>query len=89
MSDDHTADPYFVTAPDAIPEPGPPALSSAEARFLACRWHKPAETGTLAHCTHRDVLPMAGAAGFSAESWCADCAYFKVKRVVRRPAPFV
>jgi hypothetical protein len=45
------------------------------------------------HCTHRDVLPMAGNAGFVPESWCPDCAYFKAKRTPRKrpqeemPAP--
>lgn len=36
------------------------------------------------HCGHRDVLPMAGTAGFSADSWCGDCAYYKAKRVMRK-----
>ena len=42
------------------------------------------------HCGHRDVLPMAGVAGFSADSWCGDCAYYKAKRTRKRedePAP--
>ena len=49
-----------------------------------CRWRKPAENGLPEHCGHRDVLPMAGVAGFSADSWCGDCAYFKAKRVTRK-----
>jgi hypothetical protein len=35
-------------------------------------------------CTHRDVLPMAGKSGFSADSWCPDCQYFKVRRAPRK-----
>jgi hypothetical protein len=27
---------------------------------------------------------MAGVAGFSAESWCGDCAYYKAKRITRK-----
>jgi hypothetical protein len=53
-------------------------------RFQMCRWRKPAENGVPEHCGHRDVLPMAGVTGFSADSWCGDCAYFKAKRVTRK-----
>jgi hypothetical protein len=28
---------------------------------------------------------MAGVQGFSADSWCGDCAYYKAKRVTRKP----
>ncbi len=70
--------------PDGTAEP---SVSPAVARFFSCRWHKAAETATSAYCTHRDVLSMAGVAGFSAESWCIDCPHYKVKRVTRRP-PF-
>ncbi|MCC7124503.1 MAG: hypothetical protein IT178_06630 [Acidobacteria bacterium] len=58
--------------------------SSAVERFQSCRWRKPAENGVPEHCGHRDVLPMAGTAGFSADSWCGDCAYYKAKRVMRK-----
>jgi hypothetical protein len=63
--------------------PAAPA-SPAEARFQSCRWRKPLENGTPDHCTHRDVLPMAGTAGFQPDSWCGDCAYFKAKRSPRK-----
>lgn len=53
-------------------------------RFLSCRWRKPAEDGVPDHCTHRDVLPMAGTAGFVPDSWCADCALYKAKRVPKK-----
>jgi hypothetical protein len=86
MSDQHNADPYEVPARDALAERDAPALSAALARFTGCRWHKPAEAAVPAHCTHRDVLSMAGATGFSAESWCPDCVHYKVKRIVRRPS---
>ena len=67
--------------------PAAPA-SPAEERFQACRWRKAAENGTPEHCTHRDVLPMAGTAGFTPDSWCGDCSYFKAKRSPRkRPEP--
>lgn len=61
-----------------------PALSPAAERFQSCRWRKAAENGTPEHCTHRDVLPMAGTTGFTPDSWCADCGYFKAKRSPRK-----
>lgn len=75
---------------DAQP-PTPDTLldhSSAVGRFESCRWKKAAETGTPAHCTHRDVLPIAGTTGFSPEAWCGECGFFKVRRTPRkRPSP--
>ena len=67
-------------------KPAAPAapLSPAEERFQSCRWRKAAEDGTPEHCTHRDVLPMAGTAGFVPDSWCGDCPYFKAKRSPRK-----
>ena len=59
-------------------------LSAAAERFHSCRWRKAAEDGTPEHCTHRDVLPMAGTAGFVPESWCADCSFYKAKRMPRK-----
>lgn len=53
-------------------------------RFLSCRWRKAAEDGVPDHCTHRDVLPMAGKEGFSAQSWCEDCSLYKAKRTPRK-----
>jgi len=53
-------------------------------RFLSCRWRKAAEDGIPDHCTHRDVLPMAGKDGFNAQSWCEDCSLYKAKRMPRK-----
>jgi hypothetical protein len=36
------------------------------------------------HCTHRDVLPMAGTNSFAPDSWCADCGFYKAKRTPRK-----
>jgi hypothetical protein len=58
----------------------PPAI----ARFQSCRWRKAAEQGLPEHCTHRDVLPLAGSTGFTPESWCPDCAFYKARRTPRR-----
>ena len=59
-------------------------VSAAVTRFQSCRWRKPTEDGIPDHCTHRDVLPMAGKEGFSADSWCADCSLYKAKRTPRK-----
>ena len=71
------------------PQPGPAEeLSLAAQRFSSCRWRKASEDGVPCHCTHRDVQPMAGTAGFSADSWCPDCGHYKVRRNPRkRPLP--
>ena len=53
-------------------------------RFLSCRWRKAAEDGVPDHCTHRDVLPMAGKDGFNCESWCIECTLYKAKRTPRK-----
>ena len=65
-------------------ESGPDNTSPSLARFLSCRWRKAAEDGVPDHCTHRDVLPMAGKDGFNADSWCTDCSLYKAKRMPRK-----
>ena len=73
--------------PDNPAPPDTPAAaehSPSVVRFLSCRWRKPTEDGIPDHCTHRDVLPMAGKEGFSADSWCADCSFYKAKRMPRK-----
>jgi len=65
-----------------------PVQSLAMQRFQTCRWRKAAESGVPDHCTHRDVQPMAGTAGFAPDAWCTDCGFFKVRRTPRkRPQP--
>lgn len=66
------------------PAPAAPPASAAQVRFQSCRWRKPSEAGSAAYCTHRDVLPMAGTTGFSPDSWCPDCEFYKLRRVPRR-----
>lgn len=84
--------PPVAAADEKAPTPPAPTvptvpLSPAGEKFHSCRWRKAAEDGTPDHCTHRDVLPMAGTTGFVPESWCSDCVYYKAKRSPRkRPA---
>jgi hypothetical protein len=65
--------------PDA---PAPAPISPAVEKFRACRWRATPEDGEF--CTHRDVLPFAGKEGFVAESWCPDCAFYKLRRTPKK-----
>ena len=59
-----------------------PVLSPAVEKFKSCRWRCSPEDGEF--CTHRDVLPFAGKEGFVAESWCPDCAFYKLRRTPKK-----
>ena len=66
----------------------PNPLSPAVRRFESCRWRQAAEDGNPAHCTHRDVAPIAGINSFDPDAWCADCRLYKIRRAPRkRQAP--
>ena len=70
-----------VAAPaDTAPAPAP--VSPAVEKFKSCRWRATPEDGEF--CTHRDVLPFAGKDGFVAESWCPDCAFYKLRRTPKK-----
>ena len=60
--------------------------SAAFVRFGSCRWQEPADkdTGAVAFCTHREVKPYAGTAGFDANAWCSDCQYYKLRRAPKK-----
>jgi len=58
------------------------ALSPALERFKSCRWRATPEDGEF--CTHRDVLPFAGKEGFVADSWCPECAFYKLRRTPKK-----
>ena len=62
--------------------PAPAAVSAAVEKFRSCRWRATPEDGEF--CTHRDVLPFAGKEGFVAESWCPDCAFYKLRRTPKK-----
>ena len=66
-----------TTSPEATPE-----VSEAIIKFRSCRWRCDPESGEF--CTHRDVLPFAGKEGFVAESWCPDCAFYKLRRTPKK-----
>jgi hypothetical protein len=69
--------------PAEAPSPQPEApAGEAVLKFKSCRWRSAPEDGEF--CTHRDVLPYAGKEGFNAESWCPDCAYYKLRRTPKK-----
>ena len=67
---------------DAGAVPRPATVSAAVEKFRSCRWRAIPEDGEF--CTHRDVLPFAGKEGFVAESWCPDCAFYKLRRTPKK-----
>jgi hypothetical protein len=77
-------------APAGSPSPSPeqttPAADAAVApavtKFKSCRWRAAPEDGEF--CTHRDVLPFAGKNDFKAESWCPECAFYKLRRTPKK-----
>jgi hypothetical protein len=87
-----TAEPEANTPAEPAPSQGPspaggpvqaaPVLSPAVEKFKSCRWRCSPEDGEF--CTHRDVLPFAGKDGFVAESWCPDCAFYKLRRTPKK-----
>ena len=79
--------PEPVETPVVAQEPvdaqiGPSAASAAMMKFKSCRWKCDPDAGEF--CTHRDVLPFAGKEGFVPESWCPDCAFYKLRRTPKK-----
>ena len=78
----------------ALPEPetssreneaAPPAgaaVPEAVVKFNSCRWRCTPDQG--GYCTHRDVLPFAGKEGFTADSWCPECSFYKLRRTPKK-----
>jgi hypothetical protein len=70
-----TADAQALPADSAVASP-------AVEKFKSCRWRATPDVGEF--CTHRDVLPFAGKEGFVPESWCPDCAFYKLRRTPKK-----
>ena len=51
-------------------------------KFKSCRWRCDPDDGEF--CTHRDVLPFAGKNDFKADSWCPECAFYKLRRTPKK-----
>jgi hypothetical protein len=58
------------------------AANPAVEKFKSCRWKATPDQGDF--CTHRDVLPFAGKEGFKPESWCPECAFYKLRRTPKK-----
>jgi len=80
MPDEGNGGPETTPAPENV-EPAA-ATSPAVERFQSCRWRATPEAGD--YCTHRDVLPFAGKEGFKPESWCPECAFYKLRRTPKK-----
>jgi hypothetical protein len=79
----HDGAPAGAAPAGAAPAAESPApVSAAVEKFRSCRWRAAPEDGE--YCTHRDVLPFAGKDGFVAESWCPDCAFYKLRRTPKK-----
>jgi hypothetical protein len=75
--------PSAPSAPEPLPEtPEVTGGSPAADRFQSCRWRATPDAGDF--CTHRDVLPFAGKEGFKPESWCPECAFYKLRRTPKK-----
>jgi hypothetical protein len=68
--------------PTPTPQPADNPAAAAVMKFKSCRWRCAPEDGEF--CTHRDVLPFAGKEGFKADSWCPECAYYKLRRTPKK-----
>jgi len=87
MADAHLFDNRPVAPPGphadgAAPTTDGPAASPAVEKFKSCRWRAMPEQGDF--CTHRDVLPFAGKEGFKPDSWCPECAFYKLRRTPKK-----
>jgi hypothetical protein len=69
------------TPAEASPQTDTPA-GAAVLKFKSCRWRCAPEDGEF--CTHRDVLPFAGKNDFKADSWCPECAFYKLRRTPKK-----
>ena len=69
-------------AADAQTAPAEPLVAPAVVKFKSCRWRCDPDDGEF--CTHRDVLPFAGKNDFKADSWCPECAFYKLRRTPKK-----
>ncbi len=75
-------EPSTAPSPSSLSTGGDSAASPAVEKFKSCRWRATPDAGEF--CTHRDVLPFAGKEGFKPESWCPECAFYKLRRTPKK-----
>jgi hypothetical protein len=71
-----------ATTPETPPAVAEPVVAPAVLKFKSCRWRCDPDDGEF--CTHRDVLPFAGKNDFKADSWCPECAFYKLRRTPKK-----
>jgi hypothetical protein len=69
-------------SPETAPAPDAAVVAPAVMKFKSCRWRCDPDDGEF--CTHRDVLPFAGKNDFKADSWCPECAFYKLRRTPKK-----
>ena len=74
--------PAVSPGPDAAPPQADAIVAPAVMKFKSCRWRCDPDDGEF--CTHRDVLPFAGKNDFKADSWCPECAFYKLRRTPKK-----
>ncbi len=75
--------PAESATPEAQAAPADAAVvAPAVVKFKSCRWRCDPDDGEF--CTHRDVLPFAGKNDFKADSWCPECAFYKLRRTPKK-----
>ena len=67
---------------EAVPPAADALVAPAVIKFKACRWRCDPDDGEF--CTHRDVLPFAGKNDFKPDSWCPECAFYKLRRTPKK-----
>jgi len=71
-----------ASSSDAAAPVADPIVAPAVLKFKACRWRCDPDDGEF--CTHRDVLPFAGRNDFKPDSWCPECAFYKLRRTPKK-----
>jgi hypothetical protein len=71
-----------ASSSDAAAPVADPIVAPAVLKFKACRWRCDPDDGEF--CTHRDVLPFAGKNDFKPDSWCPECAFYKLRRTPKK-----
>ena len=67
---------------EATPHAADALVAPAVMKFKSCRWRCDPDDGEF--CTHRDVLPFAGKNDFKPDSWCPECAFYKLRRTPKK-----
>jgi hypothetical protein len=77
-----TSSPGESPSPETAPAADAAVVAPAVMKFKSCRWRCDPDDGEF--CTHRDVLPFAGKNDFKADSWCPECAFYKLRRTPKK-----